>query len=111
MPLPPLDRLTPSRILLIKPSALGDIVHSLPVLSALRRRFPSAHLTWLVNRAYEPLIAGHPDLDATLIFDRGALKARPSSPPCGASRPCGARCAGAGSTSSSTCKGCCVAAS
>ena len=74
MPLPPLDQLSPSRILLIKPSALGDIVHSLPVLSALRRRFPSAHLSWLVNRAYEPLIAGHPDLDATLIFDRGALK-------------------------------------
>jgi len=61
--------------LLIKPSALGDIVHSLPVLSALRRRYPTAHLSWLVNRSYEPLIAGHPDLDATLIFDRGALKA------------------------------------
>src|SRR5450631_974739 len=74
MPRPPLDQLTPARILLIKPSALGDIVHSLPVLSALRRRFPKAHLTWLVNLAYEPLIAGHPDLDATLTFDRGALK-------------------------------------
>ena len=74
MPLPPLDQLTPSRILLIKPSALGDIAHSLPVLSALRRRFPTAHLSWLVNRAYEPLIAGHPDLDATLTFDRGAMK-------------------------------------
>src|ERR1700710_1839003 len=72
---PPLDQLSPARILLIKPSALGDIVHSLPVLSALRRRFPKAHLSWLVNRSYEPLIAGHPDLDATLTFDRGALKA------------------------------------
>src|SRR5437763_14464568 len=58
------------RIALTKPSALGDIVHSLPVLTALRRRFPHAHITWVVNRAYEPLLRGHPDLDATLPFDR-----------------------------------------
>ncbi len=51
---------------------LGDIVHALPVLTALRRRFPHAHITWIVNRAYEPLIQGHPDLDETLAFDRGA---------------------------------------
>src|SRR5438094_6462561 len=67
----PLRDLTPRRIALIKPSALGDIVHSLPVLTALRRRFPDAHLTWVVNRGYEPLLRGHPDLDATLPFDRG----------------------------------------
>jgi lipopolysaccharide heptosyltransferase I len=55
---------------LIKPSAIGDIVHSLPVLSALRQRYPEAHITWVVNRGYEPLLKGHPDLDATLPFDR-----------------------------------------
>jgi lipopolysaccharide heptosyltransferase II len=59
------------RIALLKPSALGDIVHSLPVLSALRCRYPQAHLAWVVNRAYEPLLRGHPDLDATIPFDRG----------------------------------------
>jgi heptosyltransferase I len=64
----------PRRIVLIKPSALGDIMHSLPVLSALRVRFPSAHLAWLVNRAYEPLLRGHPDLDATIPFDRGLFR-------------------------------------
>jgi lipopolysaccharide heptosyltransferase I len=69
---PPLRDLDPRRIGLIKPSALGDIVHSLPVLTALRRRFPSAHITWVVNRSYEPLLQGHPHLDATLAFDRGA---------------------------------------
>src|SRR5262249_28961509 len=37
------------RIALIKPSALGDIVHSLPVLTAVRRRYPDAHITWVVN--------------------------------------------------------------
>lgn len=74
MPRPPLPTLTPRRVLLIKPSALGDITHALPVLTALRRHYPAAHLTWLVNRAYEPLLAGHPDLDATLPFDRGVTK-------------------------------------
>ncbi len=60
------------RVALLKPSALGDIVHSLPVLTALRRRYPDAHLTWVVNRSYEPLLRGHPHLDETLPFDRRA---------------------------------------
>lgn len=59
------------RICIIKPSALGDVVHALPVLTALRRRFPDAHISWVVNRSYEPLLKGHPDLTETLPFDRG----------------------------------------
>src|SRR5947209_15498537 len=70
----PLQDYPARRIALIKPSALGDIVHALPVLAALRQRFPAAHITWVVNRAYEPLLAGHPDLTDTLPFDRGAFK-------------------------------------
>ncbi|MCI0376993.1 MAG: glycosyltransferase family 9 protein [Gemmataceae bacterium] len=66
----PLAELLPQRIALIKPSALGDIMHSLPVLAWLRRRYPQAHISWVVNRLYEPLLAGHPDLDAILPFDR-----------------------------------------
>jgi lipopolysaccharide heptosyltransferase I len=68
----PLSDYPARRIALIKPSALGDIVHALPVLTALRRRFPEAHLAWVVNRVYEPLLRGHPDLNETLPFDRGA---------------------------------------
>jgi lipopolysaccharide heptosyltransferase I len=71
---PPLPDHPAQRIALIKPSALGDIVHALPVLAALRRRYPAAHITWVVNRGYEPLLRGHPDLDATLPFDRGAAR-------------------------------------
>jgi len=62
------------RILLIKPSALGDIMHSLPVLTALRRLYPRASIAWLVNRVYQPLLAGHPDLDETIPFDRGMVR-------------------------------------
>ena len=69
--------MNPRRIALLKPSALGDIVHALPVLSGLRDRFPAAHITWVVNKSYEPLIAGHPHLDETLPFDRGAFKRGP----------------------------------
>jgi len=72
--MPSLDRVEARRIAIIKPSALGDIVHSLPVLSALRVRFPAASITWVVNSAYESLLTGHPDLTDTLPFNRGALK-------------------------------------
>jgi len=68
----PLHEYQAKRIAIIKPSALGDIVHALPVLGALRQRFPSAHIAWVVNRAYEPLLQGHADLDATIAFDRNA---------------------------------------
>lgn len=69
---PALAQIVPERIALIKPSALGDILNTLPVLTALRWRYPGAHITWIVNRGYEPLLRGHPHLDATLAFDRGA---------------------------------------
>ncbi|MBI1832908.1 MAG: glycosyltransferase family 9 protein [Planctomycetes bacterium] len=63
----------PRRIAIVKPSALGDIAHSLPVLTALRQRFPDAHISWIVNRAYAPILDGHPDLDDVVTFDRGAM--------------------------------------
>jgi lipopolysaccharide heptosyltransferase I len=70
----PLPHYPARRIALLKPSALGDIIHSLPVLTALRRRYPQAHICWVVNRAYEPLLCGHRDLDETLPFHRGATQ-------------------------------------
>jgi heptosyltransferase-1 len=69
---PPLAVYNAERIVVIKPSALGDIIHSLPVLTALRRRYPHAHLTWVVNQVYAPLLYGHRDLDDVLPFDRRA---------------------------------------
>ena len=45
------------RILIIKPSSLGDIVHALPTLAAVRDRFPSAHITWLVKRRWAGVLA------------------------------------------------------
>ena len=55
------------RILLIRTSALGDVVHALPVLTALRRHLPDAKIGWVVEEAMAPVLAGHPDLDELLV--------------------------------------------
>ncbi|MBN2563669.1 MAG: glycosyltransferase family 9 protein [Phycisphaerae bacterium] len=58
------------RILIIKPSSPGDIIHALPVLHGLRRRFPEAHLAWLVATSFVDLIEAEVALDEVIPFDR-----------------------------------------
>ena len=60
----------PRRILIIKPSSLGDIVHALPVLAALREKYPGAHIAWLVGNSFAALLDGHPLIDEIIRFDR-----------------------------------------
>ena len=57
-------------ILIIKPSALGDVVHALPVLDALRRTWPDARITWMIRREFAPLLECVRGLDETLLFER-----------------------------------------
>lgn len=66
----PLDQLEPRRIGIVKPSALGDVVQTLPVLTAMRARWPQARIVWVVNRPFAGILDGHPDLDAVMFFDR-----------------------------------------
>jgi heptosyltransferase I len=47
----------PGRILIVRLSALGDIVHAVPVLASLRRHDPAAEIDWLVEAAYEPILS------------------------------------------------------
>src|SRR6185503_9574781 len=61
----------PQRILLIKPSAIGDVVHTLPILNLLRKRWPAAHIAWLLTPACAGLLERHPMLDEVILFDRG----------------------------------------
>jgi heptosyltransferase I len=58
------------RILLIKFSALGDVVHSIPVVHKLRRRYPAAEIDWLVRPAFADLVAGHPAVHNAIAFPR-----------------------------------------
>lgn len=67
------------RILLIRTSALGDVVHCLPVLTALRRHLPEAKIGWVVEGAMAPVLAGHPDLDELLVVRLRAWRKRPFS--------------------------------
>src|ERR1044072_9469384 len=60
----------PQRILLIKPSAIGDVVHTLPILNLLRRRWPEARISWLVTPGCAGLVEGHPQVDEVILFDR-----------------------------------------
>ena len=60
----------PRRILIIKPSAIGDIVHALPVLSLLHRRWPEAKVSWVVTPACAGLLERHPLLDEVIVFNR-----------------------------------------
>jgi heptosyltransferase-1 len=62
-----------TNILIIKPSALGDIVHALPVLPSLRAAFPQAKLTWLVRKEFAPLLECSEGLDEMLLFDRKGM--------------------------------------
>ena len=57
-------------ILIVKLSAIGDVIHTLPSLSALRRLYPGAHITWVVEEAAADLILGHPHLDEVLVSRR-----------------------------------------
>jgi heptosyltransferase I len=57
-------------ILIVKLSAIGDVIHTLPALAALRRLYPSADITWVVEEAAADLLADHPDLDRVLISRR-----------------------------------------
>jgi lipopolysaccharide heptosyltransferase I len=59
-----------SRILLIKPSAVGDVVHTLPVLEKLRRRYPTARIDWLITPENADLVRGHPAVSNLLLFAR-----------------------------------------
>lgn len=61
-----------NRLLLIKLSALGDVIQTLPTLEALREAFPTAEITWLVEEAAAPLLQYHPALDTLLISRRQA---------------------------------------
>jgi len=58
------------RILLVKLSAIGDVVHTLPALAALRKRYPDAHLSWLVDEAASDLLCSHPMLNEVIIYPR-----------------------------------------
>jgi lipopolysaccharide heptosyltransferase I len=57
-------------ILIVKLSAIGDVIHTLPALNAVRKQYPDAHITWLVEEAAAVLLEGHEALDRVIVSKR-----------------------------------------
>jgi lipopolysaccharide heptosyltransferase I len=58
------------KILIVKLSAIGDVIHTLPALTALRRHYPDARIDWLVEDAAADLVQGHAALSRVLVWRR-----------------------------------------
>ena len=65
----------PQRILVVRLGSMGDIVHTLPAVAALRDAFPQARIDWLMERKWLPLLGGNPDVSAAIAFDPGSWSA------------------------------------
>lgn len=61
------------RILVIRLGAIGDVVRTLPAVSALRAGYPHARITWLVENASSSLLCGQPWIDDVIVFPREKL--------------------------------------
>ncbi|OGS27717.1 MAG: lipopolysaccharide heptosyltransferase II [Elusimicrobia bacterium RIFOXYB2_FULL_48_7] len=58
------------KILIIKPSGIGDIVHSLPVVYGLRELYPDSKIYWLVFTRFEKILHNIPQVDKLILWDR-----------------------------------------
>ena len=61
-------------ILIIKMSSLGDVIHALPTLYALRKNLPNAKITWAIHEQFAGLLPGKPWVDEVIIIDKKQLK-------------------------------------
>lgn len=72
---PPFGARRLRHVLLVKLSSIGDVVHALPVASALKRAHPGLRLTWAVEDWTAPLVTGHPAIDNVVAFPSFAPRA------------------------------------
>jgi lipopolysaccharide heptosyltransferase I len=67
------------RILLVRLSAIGDCLHAVPVLVALRKALPNAWIGWALEKGPHSLLRGHPMVDRFHVYPRHAFKRREGS--------------------------------
>lgn len=58
------------RVCIVMMSAVGDTVHVLPVINALKRHAPASRVTWVLQPGPASLVRGHPAVDDVVLFDR-----------------------------------------
>jgi heptosyltransferase I len=61
-------------VLVVKLSAIGDVVHAMPAVAALKREFPESHVTWVVERSAAAVLRGSPCVDALVEIDTRAWR-------------------------------------
>lgn len=61
-------------ILVVKLSAIGDVIHALPVSYAIKETYPDAHLTWVVEPPAYPLLEGNPYIDELIFFEKAKFR-------------------------------------
>jgi len=69
-----------TEILFIKTSSLGDVIHHLPALTEARRQNPQAHIAWVVEEAFAPLVRLHPGVDEVIPVASRRWRRAPLSP-------------------------------
>ncbi|MEN8148532.1 MAG: glycosyltransferase family 9 protein [Planctomycetota bacterium] len=60
----------PERVAIVRLSAIGDVVHGLPLAGSLRRTHPAAEITWITQAGPAPLLEDHPWVDRVMIYPR-----------------------------------------
>jgi len=70
----PVSSATPRRILIVRLTSMGDIVHAIPVAAALRDVLPSTHISWLVDERWRPLAGQIEGVDAVLSVPRNGWR-------------------------------------
>ncbi len=68
------------RILIVKPSSLGDIIHTLPLLNALKTSEPESEIDWVVAKGFEGLLIGHPMINKLFIINKEHWKSLKNLP-------------------------------
>ncbi len=62
------------RILIVKLTSIGDIIHTLPTLAAIRRSLPDAHISWVVEQRSAEILRGNPMIDDLVEIDTSSLR-------------------------------------
>ncbi len=65
---------SPEKILIVKPSSLGDVVHSLPFLSSIRSCFPKSEIHWVIAKGLEGLLDGNPMISRLIVINKDLWK-------------------------------------
>src|SRR5260221_12378840 len=60
------------RILVVRLSSMGDVIHALAAVASLKHSFPQSRISWVIRTRWAPLLEGNPFVDEVIPFERNA---------------------------------------